>query len=177
MARTSNTHPLLIDELRFGEGTLGLTFCPGKKGESVYGEAWDRDLDLDLDAIREWGASVVVTLMENHELESLGVPDLGRSVARRGIRWIHAPIVDVSVPDRAFEQQWSDVRDAIRMNLSGGGKVVIHCRGGLGRTGLVAARLLVEEGCDAREAIERIRQARAGAIETQAQEDYVLGLR
>lgn len=71
MARTSITHPLLIDELRLREGTLGLTFCPGKKGESVYGAAWNRDLDLDLVSIREWGASVVVTLMENHELESL----------------------------------------------------------------------------------------------------------
>lgn len=93
------------------------------------------------------------------------------------MRWIHAPIVDVSVPGRDFEQQWSDVRGAIRMCLSGGGKVVVHCRGGLGRTGLVAARLLVEEGCDAREAIKRVRQARPGAIETQTQEAYVLDLR
>lgn len=177
MARTSATHPLHINELQLAEGALGLTFCPGKKGESVYGEPWERDLETDLDVIRKWGASTVVTLMESHELESLGVPDLGDSVARRGMMWIHAPIVDVSVPDKDFERRWNGVQGDIRRSLSDSGKVAIHCRGGLGRTGLVAARILVEEGCDAREAIKRVRQARPGAIETQAQEDYVLGLR
>src|SRR5690606_41834474 len=95
----------------------------------------------------------------------------GRARARRSFPTRRSS--DLSVPDRAFEQQWSDVRDAIRMNLSGGGKVVIHCRGGLGRTGLVAARLLVEEGCDAREAIERIRRSEEHTSELQSRENLV----
>ena len=49
-----------------------------------------------------------------------------------------------------------------------------HCKGGLGRAGMVAARLLVESGYTPEDAIERVRAARPGAIETQAQERYVL---
>jgi ADP-ribosyl-[dinitrogen reductase] hydrolase len=67
------THPLRIDDLPLGNGRLGITFCPGKKGDSVFGAAWDRDLDLDMDAIKGWGANAVLSLIEDHEFEMLGV--------------------------------------------------------------------------------------------------------
>ncbi len=51
--------------------------------------------------------------------------------------------------------------------------VVVHCLGGLGRSGTIAARLLVELGIDPDDAINRVRQSRPGAIETKAQEQYV----
>lgn len=72
MVRTSITHPLRIDDLPLGNGRLGITFCPGKKGDSVFGAAWDRDLDLDMDAIKGWGASAVLSLIEDLEF---GMPD------------------------------------------------------------------------------------------------------
>jgi ADP-ribosyl-[dinitrogen reductase] hydrolase len=52
--------------------------------------------------------------------------------------------------------------------------VLLHCRGGLGRSGTIAARLLVELGENPRVAIDRVRRARHGAIETPAQEAHVL---
>jgi ADP-ribosyl-[dinitrogen reductase] hydrolase len=55
--------------------------------------------------------------------------------------------------------------------------VLLHCMGGLGRSGMVAARLLVELGEEPRTAIQRVRAARPGAIETAAQEAYVLACR
>jgi ADP-ribosyl-[dinitrogen reductase] hydrolase len=58
--------------------------------------------------------------------------------------------------------------------LQTGGSVLIHCRGGLGRTGTIAARLLVELGWQPRAAIEAVRGARPGAIETPQQERHVL---
>jgi|SRR6516164_5557394 hypothetical protein len=42
------------------------------------------DLALDLDAIRDWGAAAVVTLLEPNELNLLRVPHLGHEVGRRG---------------------------------------------------------------------------------------------
>jgi hypothetical protein len=44
-----------------GEGRIGMTLCPGKKGESVDGPPWDRDLRLDLAAVKGGGAEVVVS--------------------------------------------------------------------------------------------------------------------
>jgi ADP-ribosyl-[dinitrogen reductase] hydrolase len=50
---------------------------------------------------------------------------------------------------------------------------VVHCRGGLGRAGTVAACLLIEFGTSPAEAITLVQTQRPGAIETMAQENYV----
>jgi protein-tyrosine phosphatase len=50
---------------------------------------------------------------------------------------------------------------------------VIHCRGGLGRSGTVAAACLVALGHGPAEAIERVRAARPGAVESRSQEEWV----
>jgi len=54
-----------------------------------------------------------------------------------------------------------------------GENVAIHCRGGLGRTGLIAACCLVALGQGARESMARVRKARANAVETPEQEDWM----
>ena len=177
MLRTSITHPLTIAEILCGNGLLGLTYCPGKKGESVHGAAWDRDLGMDMDVIAQWGPRAVLTLMEAHELELLNVPDLGLQIERRGMEWLHMPIVDVSIPDAAFERRWAYLGPLIRTHLRIGDRVLVHCRGGLGRTGMIAARLLIEFGDNPDLAISKVRLARPGAIETREQEFYVRRLK
>ena len=53
--------------------------------------------------------------------------------------------------------------------LRNGEDVLVHCKGGLGRAGMMAARLLVELGMEPEAAIQAVRHARKGAIETPAQ--------
>ncbi len=57
--------------------------------------------------------------------------------------------------------------------LRAGKSVVIHCRGGLGRTGLLAAACLRALGVDAERAIAIVRAARPGTIENEAQAAFV----
>jgi ADP-ribosyl-[dinitrogen reductase] hydrolase len=173
--RTSQTHPLRIDEVHTGPGggRIGITFCPGKKGNSTAGPSWNRDLGTDLDVIARWRPDAVVTLIEAHEFLMLGVEDLGEQVRRRGLEWHHLPIVDVQPPDERFETGWRTAGPKLLGYLRDGGRVLVHCRGGLGRAGTVAARLLVELHVPSADAIARVRQARPRAIETRAQEDYV----
>lgn len=174
--RTSLTHPLRIATIPAGEngGRVGITFCPGKKGPSVYGMPWDRDVTVDVEAIREWGASSVLTLIEPHEFDLLSVRGLPEAVRNADLVWHHAPIPDVSVPGPAFGATWKTVGPRISEQLCERQSVVVHCRGGLGRAGLVAAMLLVMMGDDPKRAIDRVRAIRPGAIETPAQEAYVL---
>jgi len=87
--------------------------------------------------------------------------------------WLHLPIRDVSVPDAAFESAWSMAGLQLRARLIDGFDVPVHYRGGLGRAGTGASRLLVELGWAADRAIEAVRLVRPGALETTAQEDYV----
>ena len=76
--RTSLSYPLTIATLPVRRGAIGVTFCPGKQGDSVFGVPWARDVDLDV--IQTWGAAAVVTLVEKHELISLSVPDLSERI-------------------------------------------------------------------------------------------------
>lgn len=174
--RTSHTHPLQIAFVRPTptSGRIGITFCPGKTQLDAATGAWHRQLDVDLDAIAAWGAVVVVTLTEVHELQALGVAGLGDEVRARHMDWLHLPIVDVSVPDVGFERLWVDKGAGLRARLRAGFDILVHCKGGLGRAGLTAARLMVELGVPAAEAVAAVRKVRPGAIETQAQLAFVL---
>ena len=178
MKRTSLTHPLEIAAISAGPafGQVGITFCPGKYDQHAMSGYWDRDLSLDLDAIRDWGAAAVVTLVEPKEFVLLRVERLGEEVHRRRMLWFHLPIVDVSTPDEGFERHWEVAGDELRTLLRSGRDVLVHCRGGLGRAGTIGARLLIELGMDPATAIRRVRAVRPGAIETPEQEKYVQGI-
>lgn len=171
--------PLIIDSVPVPGtgGLIGMTICPGKDeyaGLGIPPGPWKRDMDLDLQVIRDWQAQALVTLIEEFEFELLSVPELPERARAFGLRWFHLPIVDVWIPDLFFEEEWERAGEELRQILREGGRIVLHCRGGLGRTGMIAARLLVEFGMDPREAIRRVRAARMGAIQTREQEEYVM---
>lgn len=175
--RTSATDPIRIATLSVGEGRIGISFCPGKQGASLDGLGWRRDLAADLDAIRNWGAAALVSLIEDHEMRDLNVASLGLEAERCGMEWHHLPIRDVTAPDELFEQRWRHAGARLRALLTEGKGVFVHCRGGLGRAGTVAARLLIEMGeFDATGAIAQVRSARPGAIETSEQEGHLRGV-
>jgi ADP-ribosyl-[dinitrogen reductase] hydrolase len=180
IAKTSSSHPLRVDNLtiRGVSGVIGLTFCPGKKQRGALSGDWDRDLSTDLEAIKSSGAGALVTLMEEQELARFKVPvsELREKAAEIGLEWHHLPIRDVDVPDDRFESLWQNSGPRLRSLLLQGKKVVIHCLGGLGRTGTIAARILVEFGVDPDDAIKAVREARPGAIETGRQAEYIMKL-
>jgi protein-tyrosine phosphatase len=59
-------------------------------------------------------------------------------VRAHGMEWRHLPIRDVDVPDQRFEAAWALIGPELHDRLAAGDRILIHCRGGLGRTGLVA---------------------------------------
>lgn len=163
-----------VDTFAVGPGTIGLTRCPGM---AQPGSAWQHQMQSDLRAIRDWGAVAVVTLNPSDELRRLGAAHLGLELERRGIRWHHLPVPNGGIPDQQFESLWRHTGPEILARMSAGERVLIHCMGGLGRSGTVAARLLVDAGEPPFSAIQKVRTARPGAIENATQEGYVMGLR
>ena len=152
-----------------------MTFCPGKIQPAARSGNWCRSLPLDLAAIEEWGAAVIVNLIEDHEMVALAVEDTPDHVPE-GIEYMRMPIPDVGIPDHAWEEQWKLVGPRLCSRLKYGQAVLLHCKGGLGRAGMVAARLLIELGWSADDAISSVRSVRPGAIETFEQEQYVRNL-
>ena len=172
-AKTSESHPLRIDTVRPADecGRIGITLCPGKKQPVAASGSWD--LDLDLDKVQHWGATAVISLITDQELDCLKVRGLPDAVQKRHMEWWHLPIPDVQPPGPDFERAWETAGDAIRDRLQMGFDVLVHCKGGLGRAGTVAARLLVELGENPNSAIGKVRLARHRTIETSAQADHV----
>jgi protein-tyrosine phosphatase len=172
LLRTSHSDPIRVDFVKSEKlllpGRIGLTFAPGKK----HGD-WDRDLDADLARLRtEYKTDLLVSLIEEHEFAFLRIPDLRERVSKHGIKTLWYPIRDVSIPTSI--ETFADAVNQIVNSLSEGRTVVIHCLGGLGRTGLVAAAcLMATTDLTPREAIEIVRHARAGTIQTGEQERYI----
>ena len=65
----------------------------------------------------------------------------------------------------------------LKNELIEGKNIVLHCRGGKGRAGTVAALLLIDFGVKKEEAIQLVRSRRKGAIETKEQEDFIFSYR
>lgn len=157
---------------------LGLSICPGKKDPHAHSGPCARDLNGDIAAIKAWGASMVVSLLEPFELRLLHVENLGEAVKAARMEWRHWPVIDQSplaVRGKRGQDPWPDQCSEFLHRLERGEKIFVHCRGDLGRTGTLAARLLIENGLEPAEAIIQVRVARPGAIETMAQEEYLLG--
>jgi len=121
------------------------------------------------------GVAALVSLVPKPEAVELGLDleALATACSERGIRWAHAPLVDFGVPDATFERAWERLGRELRALLGEARGVALHCRAGLGRSGTIAARLLIELGIDPAEAVARVRAARPGAIETAAQEHHL----
>jgi len=154
-------------------GVIGMASCPGIRTVTSFMAQDSHDLRIHLQQIKDWGACCLVTLLGAEELHDYGVPGLIKETELIGMRHYHLPIMDLGVPDQRFETAWEEVGMILRQQLATGRKIVLHCYAGMGRTGTIAARLLVEFGLDPELAIAQVRLARPGTIQTWTQENYI----
>ena len=170
-SRTSDTDPLRIAEIELDECKIGLSICPGKVQFGAMSGNWERDLKKDLMKIKKSGYDIVVSLIEAEEFEELQVEGLRDGLVEElGMSWHWAPIADFSTPHQSVNAKLNEILILIEEGKS----VFVHCKGGLGRAGLVSAWILTHLGRTSFEAIREVREVRSpSAIETNAQEKWV----
>lgn len=151
-----------ISSLEAGGGTLGICPLPGLL--TPYTD--------DLAAIDAWTPDLVLTMTEETEMAAAGATGLGDDLQELGISWYALPISDFGAPNTEIMATWPEVSMLARAMLGNGGKVLVHCRGGCGRSGMVALRLMVELNEAPNAALTRLRAVRPCAVETQTQQNW-----
>jgi protein-tyrosine phosphatase len=159
-----NSHPSDLLPLNQQGAGLILTPCPGSKGVAA---------PLALEQLQAAGADAVITLMPAAEMASNAVTDLAQLCAQRGLRWFHLPIDDDHAPAAEFVAAWRTQGPAVHQLLDAGRKVAIHCKGGSGRTGLMAAQILIERGWSKDEAARAVKALRPKALGLAVHQDYL----
>lgn len=115
----------------------------------------------DLRSLRKQGVGLVVTLTEE---------PLDESPEQFDMRGIHFPIQNMGVPD--LEDVDEVCRQVIEV-MERGESVLIHCRSGLGRTGMMLACTLVAMGLAADEAMMTLRGIQRDYVQTRGQERLI----
>ncbi|RED13877.1 protein-tyrosine phosphatase family protein [Pontivivens insulae] len=143
-----------IHTIAASPGAIGISALPGA---------------ADVGTIAKWGATLVLTMTTTAEMRA----PLAGALSEHKITWEHLPIRDFGAPGVDVEALWSnDVSAKAHSVLDAGGRVLCHCRGGCGRSGMFALRLLIERGEEPLAALARIRTVRPCAVETEAQFDW-----
>jgi protein-tyrosine phosphatase len=117
------------------------------------------------DEVRGWrraGIDVVISLLESDEAAQLELLDESKAAETNGIHFISFPIPDRGVP--ASVSASLSLMATVSSALGEGSNVAVHCRQGIGRSGLIAAGILANSGVQPEEAIKMVSDARGLAI-------------
>jgi protein-tyrosine phosphatase len=129
-------------------------------------------LEDELASWRQEDIDDVVSLLTSDEEENLDLEKEAELVKRQGMEFVSFPIVDRQVP--SSQSELTATLERLNAELSSGKNVVIHCRQGVGRTGLVAACLLVTKGWEPGKAIGHVSASRGVPVpETEAQRRWI----
>uniref|UniRef100_A0A8C6X4M4 Cyclin-dependent kinase inhibitor 3 n=1 Tax=Naja naja TaxID=35670 RepID=A0A8C6X4M4_NAJNA len=132
-----------------------------------------RNLQKDIDELKSHGVLDVFVLCTKGELTKYRVPHLMETYQNYGITVHHHPIPDGGTPDIA---RCCVILNELRNCLESKRKATIHCYGGLGRSCLIAACLLlqVSDNLTPQQAIDCMRELRgSGAVQTLKQYNYL----
>lgn len=148
-----------------GEGRMGLTILPGRNDRA-------RNIAEDLKVIAANDIKAVISLITEPEYEEYGVKDLKTAYGKAELIACYFPIIDQGVPDfQTLDKNLKWMHEILSKKQN----VLIHCVGGLGRSGTLAACYLIRYyGLSAKEAIAHVRKYRSErAIESIEQEKFI----
>jgi|SRR5579862_5248159 len=144
---------------------------PGKLavGPRPRGGDWLKD---DIAGWKRSDVDAVLSLLMPDEERDLDLHAEAAQVRTQGMSFTAFPIPDREIPNS--ESELAGVLEDVTRDLSAGRNVLVHCRQGIGRSGLVAACLLVKKGMSPGAAVDAVSAARGVSIpETAPQRDWI----
>ena len=123
-------------------------------------------------AMEKLGITHVVSLLETNEAKALGLQNEATLCASNNIGFINFPIEDMSLPSD-FDA-FVAIADELHRMAKIGAQIVIHCRAGIGRSGMLACAVVMNEKINSSKAIKIVANARGLDIpDTAEQRDFI----
>ena len=152
-----------------------LTAFPGRNSDNSFSQD---NMITTFNYLENEDCLHFLSLVEDHEFSEYCQQDvLATEANKRSINWHHLPIVDMKIPEKNVLNKIISLRSDFTKAITSGYSIGIHCKGGLGRSGTIAAVILVDLGFSSKTAIETVRKFRPGAIETKEQEAFVSSIK
>jgi protein-tyrosine phosphatase len=122
--------------------------------------------------LRDDGFDIVVSLLSDEEIEELGLIGEPEAIKNQGLQYFNYPIPDLGIP--SSNKSARELLTRLHRELESGKNVGLHCRGSIGRSGLIAASILVLAGVEPSQAIRDVTKARGfDSPETAEQREWV----
>ena len=115
---------------------------------------YSKDMGDEFAGIAKTGIKQIVSLLEDHEANEVGLNDEHLLTKQHGMHFVSYPIRDRSLPESI--DIFSKFTKDLYHQIAGGRSTVIHCWAGIGRTGIVTAGVLLHCGFSTKEAFDHI---------------------
>lgn len=158
MSRAVEIYP--IDSI--GRGSLAIMAHPASHG----------DLESAIAAIASSDIQQIVSLLASAEVRLLGLEHEAELVNAASMQFLSFPVTDMGLPGSS--EAFAGLAWQLYQQIEAGSNVVIHCRGGIGRSGLLAAAVLLHDGFEVQQALAEVTRKRGRQVpETAQQGDWL----
>ena len=145
----------------------------GSGSLSVMAKPVSEWIDDEFGHIQSSGITLVVSLLEEAEAYELGLRQEAAIAQRFGLGFLSFPIPDRGLPESVFK--FVDFTRELYQRVIDGHHIAIHCRAGIGRSGLVAAAVLLHDGMIPEDAFALISEKRRVSVpDTREQKDWLI---
>jgi protein-tyrosine phosphatase len=129
-------------------------------------------LDDEIAGLQQSGIHLVVSLLEPAEIQEVALTHESEICARHGIEYVSFPMPDRGLPPSY--QAMTSLITSLQRQLEQGKGVAIHCRAGIGRSGVVAACVFLHRGWTPDQALAVIaRDRRVPVPDTPEQHQWI----
>jgi protein-tyrosine phosphatase len=126
----------------------------------------------EITALKEQAVTGLVCLLEDKEITYTGLEAEGKLCENEGIAFWHFPIPDTNAPKSQIDAHFF-ILDLVKHYKKKKG-LVLHCYGGIGRSGTIALAVLMHLGYDLEEMKRKATLIRGTHVpQTRIQEDWL----
>ena len=122
--------------------------------------------------ISRLGINLVVSLLETNEARTLGLDAEREQVKALGMDFVSFPIPDMGIPSSV--EKFTSLSKMLLKEVNAGNNILVHCHAGIGRSGLMAAGILLHCDLNPKQAFAHVSKMRGVRVPETSEQEYWL---